>query len=148
MNIIIGRILSIIWGFATGTALSTGIVAFITIIGVIPRLAAKPKIRSHYLALGTAAALGITTGTIFYTWEIYIPVPNILIGIFALAFGMFVGCLAVALAEVLDIIPNMKNRLKLKKGIHLIILFFAIGKLVGALYYWLYPGFLSAILSK
>lgn len=145
MNLILGRILSMIWGFAAGTVLSTGIVSFISMIGIIPRLASKPKIRSHYLAMGTAASLGIMVGTLFYIWEIYIPIPHLIIGIFALAFGMFVGCLAVALTEILDVIPIMESRLKLKKGLHLLLIAFAIGKLVGSLYYWLYPGFLNGL---
>lgn len=143
MKLVIARILSIIWGAGAGAVIGTAIVSFLSMIGVIPRLATKPKIRSHYLALGTAASLGITVGTILYIWEVYLPIPNVIIGLFALSFGMFVGCLAVALAEVLDVIPIMKRRLKLKKGIHLIILMLALGKLVGALYYWVYPGFLS-----
>ncbi|MEG2197157.1 MAG: stage V sporulation protein AB [Cellulosilyticaceae bacterium] len=143
MKLVIARILSIIWGAGTGVVFGTAIVSFLSMIGVIPRLATKPKIRSHYLALGTAASLGITVGTILYIWEVYLPLPNIIIGLFALAFGMFVGCLAVAIAEVLDVIPIMKRRFKLKKGVHLIILMLALGKLVGALYYWVYPGFLS-----
>lgn len=145
MNVIVGRILSIVWGLGTGVVLSTGIVSFISMIGIIPRLLSEPKIRSHYLAAGTAASLGIVVGTIFYTWEIYIPIPNIFIAVFALAFGMFIGCLAVALAEILDVIPVMQRRLKLKKGLHLLIIALSIGKLVGALYYWLYPGFLSGL---
>ncbi|MEG0014164.1 MAG: stage V sporulation protein AB [Cellulosilyticaceae bacterium] len=143
MKLVIARILSIIWGAGTGVVFGTAIVSFLSMIGVIPRLATKPKIRSHYLALGTAASLGITVGTILYIWEVYLPLPSIIIGLFALAFGMFVGCLAVAIAEVLDVIPIMKRRFKLKKGVHLIILMLALGKLVGALYYWVYPGFLS-----
>lgn len=143
MKWIITRILSIIWGAGTGAVLGTAILSFLIMIGVIPRLATKPKIRSHYLAIGTAASLGITVGTIFYMWEIYLPLPAVVIGMFSLAFGMFVGCLVVALAEVLDVIPIMKRRLNLKKGVHLIILMLAFGKLVGALYYWVYPGFLS-----
>lgn len=143
MNLVIGRALSILWGLGAGGVLGTGIVSFISMIGVIPRLATKPKIRSHYLVLGSAATLGISTGTILYTWEIYLPIPSIVMAVFAVAFGMFVGCLAVALTEVLDVIPIMKRRLKLKKGLHLIVLVLALGKLVGALYYWLYPGFLS-----
>lgn len=145
MNLVIGRILSIIWGLGAGTVLGTGIVSFISMIGVIPRLLSQPKIRSHYLAAGTAASLGIIVGTIFYTCEVYLPIPNILIGIFSLGYGMFIGCLAIALTEVLDVIPIMQRRLKLKKGLHLIIVVLSIGKLVGTLYYWLYPGFLSGL---
>ncbi|MGL6174128.1 MAG: stage V sporulation protein AB [Cellulosilyticaceae bacterium] len=145
MNIIVGRVLSMVWGFGAGVVLSTGIVSFISMIGIIPRLLSEPKIRSHYLAAGTAASLGIITGTIFYTWNIYIPIPNVLIGIFSVAYGMFIGCLAVALTEVLDVLPIMQRRLKLKKGLHLIIIALSMGKLVGTLYYWLYPGFLSGL---
>lgn len=131
----------ILWGFSTGLIISTGILSFINAIGVIPRFATKAKVTMHYFALANASLLGVVVGTIFYIWDVYFPLPKILIALFGLAFGMFVGCLAVALAEILNVIPISKSRLKLKRGVYIMILAFAIGKMVGTLFYYLYPGF-------
>lgn len=58
----------------------------------------------------------------------------IVIGIFA---GIFVGCLAIALAEVLDGIPIFARRIKLKMGLDIAIFSVAIGKLTGSLIYFI-----------
>lgn len=141
MKKIITSALSIVFGFSSGVILATGILAFITAIGIIPRLTEKTGTRTHYLAVGTASVLGITAGSLFTLWDIHLYIPNFLIGLFSLFMGMFIGCLAVALAEVLNVMPIAKKRMRLKKGIWLMIVFFSLGKMVGSLYYWFYPGF-------
>lgn len=140
MNLFWGAV-CIVWGFASGIIISTGVVSFINAIGIIPRLAMKAKITTHYLALANASLLGVIVGTIFYIWDVYLPLPKVIIALFALAIGLFVGCLAVAVAEVLNVIPIMENRLGLKRGMYIMILSFAVGKMIGSLFYYLYPGF-------
>ena len=57
-----------------------------------------------------------------------------LFGIFA---GMFIGCLALAIAEMLDSIPIFTRRISFRHGIGLVILSMAVGKLCGSLlYFW------------
>ncbi|WP_418903321.1 stage V sporulation protein AB [Zhenhengia yiwuensis] len=46
-----------------------------------------------------------------------------------------------AIAEILDVIPISKSRLKLKRGAYMAVLAFAFGKMIGTLFYYLYPGF-------
>lgn len=131
----------ILWGFASGLIISTGILSFINAIGIIPRVSTKLKVTTHYFALANASLLGVVIGTIFYIWDIYVPLPKVVIALFSLALGVFIGCLAVALAEILNVIPITKSRLKLKRGVYLLILSFGIGKMIGTLFYYLYPGF-------
>lgn len=50
--------------------------------------------------------------------------------------GMFVGCLALAIAEMLDSIPIFARRISFRHGLGLVILTMAIGKLVGSLFYF------------
>lgn len=135
--------ISILWGFASGIVISTGILAFINAIGVIPRLTTKCKVTTHYYAVANASLLGIMAGTIFYLWDDYIclSLPKFLVAFFGLVFGIFIGCLAMALAEILNVMPITKSRLKLKRGMYILVLAFAIGKMVGTLFYYLYPGF-------
>ena len=55
-------------------------------------------------------------------------------GVFA---GMFIGCLALAIAEMLDSIPIFARRIGFRHGIGLAVFSVAIGKLVGTLlYFW------------
>ncbi len=141
---IFSKFLCILWGFSSGIIISTGVVSFITIIGIIPRLAQKARIEEHYFAMGNSATLGIIFGTFCVFWNLSFPLYSWLIAIFSFAIGIFVGCLAAAVAEVLNVFPVFARRLKLSEGMLIFMLAFAIGKLVGGLYFWLYPGFIFA----
>ena len=56
--------------------------------------------------------------------------------IFGLFAGMFIGCLALAIAEMLDSIPIFTRRISFRHGIGLAILTMAAGKLCGSLFYF------------
>ena len=65
----------------------------------------------------------------------------VLIGGYALCTGIFVGVLAMALTEVLNVLPILLRRTRLTKGLPWLILAFALGKVVGSLVYFLIDGF-------
>lgn len=54
----------------------------------------------------------------------------VIVGLF---WGLYVGCLAMAIAETLDVIPYFINKSKLKMGISAIIIAIALGKGCGTL---------------
>lgn len=143
MKNLITSFLSILFGFGTGLAIAGGIIAFITIIGVIPMLATQTRTIKYSRWYDHAIMIGAITGGIFSIWKPFIPISPLLIVIFGFSFGIFVGVLIIALAEVLDIFPIINRRIKVKKGISIIILALAAGKLIGSLYYWLYPIFIQ-----
>lgn len=132
-------ILSIIWGLGSGVIVAGGIAAFITIIGIIPLMAHRTQTAHHGICYESAIMLGVFIGSILSIWPIYIPIGQVLTIIISLAFGTFVGVLVIALAEVLDVFPITDRRIKIKKGISLFVIALALGKLVGSLYFWLYP---------
>ena len=57
-------------------------------------------------------------------------------GLYGLSAGMFVGCIAVALAEILNTFPILFRRAKLKVGLQWVMWTMAVGKTCGALYYF------------
>ncbi len=61
----------------------------------------------------------------------YILIP---IGLF---FGIYVGLLAAALAEVLNVIPVLVNRLNIKEYVYYCILSTALGKVLGSVFDWI-----------
>ena len=134
-------ILSIIWGIGSGVIISGGIIAFITMIGIVPLMAHRTQTVKHSIWYSSAIMLGIFLGSILSMWHITIPTTNLLIAVIGLSFGIFVGVLIIALAEVLDVFPITDRRIKIKKGIGLFVIALALGKLIGSLYYWLYPIF-------
>ena len=61
---------------------------------------------------------------------------NGLLCIFGLGAGMFIGCLALAIAEILDSIPILSRRIGFRHGIGLAVISMALGKLVGSFLYF------------
>lgn len=141
MPTLLANILCIIWGLGSGVIIAGGLIAFITIIGIIPLMAHRTNTSTHHICYGSAIMAGTFLGSILSMWDIYIPLSNWIIAIAGLTFGIFVGVLIIALAEVLDVFPITDRRIKLKKGVCLFVYALAIGKLIGSLYYWLYPIF-------
>lgn len=145
MGNIFTAILSIIWGMSSGFIISGGVVAFISIIGAIPIMATRTKTERCVMRYETAIMIGSVLGSILYIWQPYMPLPKVFIIILSFSYGVFIGVLIIALAEVLDVFPILNSRIKIKKGIYLIAIALALGKLVGSLYYWLYPVFTKVI---
>ena len=65
---------------------------------------------------------------------------GILLGLevfFGLFAGIFVGCLALAIAEMLDTIPVFARRIRFRHGLGIAVLFVAAGKAAGSLFYFI-----------
>ena len=56
--------------------------------------------------------------------------------VFGLFAGMFIGCLALAIAEMLDSIPIFARRISFRHGLGGAILGMAAGKICGSLFYF------------
>ena len=68
--------------------------------------------------------------------EVYPYIAVAILIIYGLFAGIFVGCLALAIAEMLDSIPIFSRRMKFRHGVGVVILCMAIGKTVGSLIYF------------
>lgn len=61
---------------------------------------------------------------------------HILIAVYGICAGIFVGCISVALAEILNTFPILFKRLHIKRGLQWVMLMMAFGKFAGALFYF------------
>ena len=125
-------------GLICGAATAAGTFSLINSVGVVPRMSVKSSTAIHVTAYENAIIAGGITGNILSVF-FDIPIrPGMWIlaagGIFA---GIFVGCLAAALAEVLQVWPVIFRRIGLKKGLNAGMFCFAMGKLAGSLYFFL-----------
>ena len=128
-------------GLSSGIAVAGGIFAFITITGVVTRLAARTKTVKHVMMYEDAVVLGGSAGNLITLFgsgllgRLPEPVMHMLLepvfGIFA---GIFVGCLSMALAEVVQVIPVFVRRIRLIYGLVYVVICFALGKVAGTLY--------------
>ena len=121
-------------GVSSGILVSAGLFAFISMIGLIPRLASRTHTAKYIVSYEKAVIWGGTIGCIIYLFDIVIPLGVIGNVLYGLGAGMFVGCLAVALAEILNTFPIFALRVSLKKGMPYIALALALGKMAGSIY--------------
>lgn len=125
-------------GLVSGVAIAAGTFAFIMIVGVVPRLVGKCHRAAGTLIFENAIVLGATLGCV---WSIFpnVPIPFswMTLVLFGLSAGIFVGCMALALAEILDTYPILFRRFHIKQGLFWIILSVALGKMSGSLYYFI-----------
>lgn len=121
-------------GIMFGAAVAAGLFAFIATVGVVTRLAAGTKTAKRLMLYETIAIIAVTlaNGVDLFHWTIPdVWGTRIICGLFS---GIFVGCLAAALAEVVNVFPVMTRRLRLTKGMPYLVLAFALGKGLGAWY--------------
>ena len=134
-----------IFGFTAGIAVATGVFAFILVIGVVPRMIAKTQMADKTRMQETVISISVVTmGFLSVSpWlALYkAPVPSILaqglLLLYGLGAGIFVGCVAAALAEIVKTLPIMFRRARLKKGLCYVLWAMALGKVAGSFFYFL-----------
>ena len=134
-------LLSVLLGFSSGLIVAGGIFAFIAVIGVVPRLAQKTRTKQHIRLYEDMILLGGFFGSMTLFLDFHFPIGTIFAMVFALATGVFVGVLAVSLAEVLNVVPVFMRRVRLSFGLPILIAALAFGKVAGALLYFFVPDF-------
>lgn len=125
-------------GLTAGAAVAGGTFAFLIMLNIIPRMIGKSKTAGRIYLYENMIVLGGIGGnllSVFLTMRI--PLGHIFLGVYGICAGFFVGCVAVALAEILKTFPVIFRRLKVKTGLWVILLFMAFGKMAGALFYFI-----------
>ncbi|MCL2704311.1 MAG: stage V sporulation protein AB [Defluviitaleaceae bacterium] len=133
----------IITGLCAGLVVSGAVFAFIAVVGIIPRLAHKSGTQRYIKFYEECIIAGGIFGAGSLAFNYKIPIGmlgNIITG---LTYGVFLGCLAVCLAEILNVLPVLGRRAGLQKGLGFFIIALAAGKAAGALIYFIVPGFIK-----
>lgn len=131
---LIKTVILVFLGLIAGISVAAGVFAFITMTGVVTRLASRTGTARHLYAFETIVLLGGTFGNVFLMFDWKITMGVVGIAVFGIFSGVFVGCLAMALAEILDVIPVFAKRAHLIEGIQFVVLSLALGKGAGALF--------------
>lgn len=143
---ILQKIFIAIISASAGFAVSGGVFTTLIVIGLMPRFAGKTHTASHIFFYEEMVVIGAIFGTIFsvfypffqfYKWiGNYIFLGQLFLCLYGFFAGIFVGCLALAIAEMLNSIPIFARRTKFRHGIGVVILFMALGKSVGSFIYF------------
>lgn len=141
----------LIWimGISFGIMVSAGVFTVLFVVGLIPRFAGRTNTARCEIFYEECIVVGSIIAGLLSVFPISGSVGQfmthvsfkgaalnailIIIGIFA---GIFVGCLSIALAEVLDGIPIFARRIRLKMGLSIVVLSVAFGKIAGSLIYF------------
>lgn len=125
-------------GLAGGLAVGSGFVAFLTVLGIIPRLTQLTKTMKMIRFYEWAVVIGAILGGLATLWDysfffsIYLLIP------IGLAMGIFVGMLAAALTEVLNVLPILAKRIGIERKIIFLLMAIVFGKIFGSLFQWIY----------
>ncbi|MCM1123909.1 MAG: stage V sporulation protein AB [Eubacterium sp.] len=145
-------------GISSGLIVSAGVFTVLISVGLIPRFAGKMHVARKIFVLEEMVVFGTLFGGFFSVfgdwgmigefvrrhrlfgeratdgvWNLIGTMFLLLFGVFA---GIFVGCLALAIAEMLNTIPVFARRIGFRHGLGIAILAVALGKLVGSLIYF------------
>lgn len=129
-------------GLCSGVGIAAGTFAFLLVLRVIPRLLQKAKLEHKVVYIENIVVRGILFGTILslFSWKkklLFALLGRSLLTIFGFCAGIFVGCLAVALAEILDVFPIFFRRLHIRESFGPTLIFvMAIGKMLGSLFFF------------
>lgn len=134
MSEIFRTILYCFAGLSFGIAVAGGLFAFITTIGVVTRLAAGTKTAKYVMLYESVTVFGVTIFNVFDLFHLEFSCGTLCRGAYGVFSGIFVGCLAAALAEVVRVLPVFAKRIKLRVGMSLIVVAFALGKGLGSWY--------------
>ncbi|HBN55202.1 MAG TPA: stage V sporulation protein AB [Lachnospiraceae bacterium] len=125
-------------GISSGFAVAGGMFALLIALGIISRFAGKTHTAKYIFYYEDAAAIGGILGNLISIYEFPVPVGMVGVVSYGLFAGVFTGAWAMALTEIVDVIPIFSRRIRLKTGMPWIILSMALGRAVGAFIYAYY----------
>ncbi len=147
-------LLLIFVGASYGLLSAAGVFTVFVAVGLVPRFAGKTHTAKYILLYEEMVVFGTLVGSGLSIFPEYFQVGaflqrhfglyqvvwdrlgELLQGIIGVSGGMFVGCLALAIAEMLDSIPIFTRRISFRHGIGLAVLGIALGKLSGSIFYF------------
>lgn len=135
---LVKQIIMALIGLSAGGIVAGGLFGFIVSLGVVSDFADRTGTANQIGLYEDAVALGGIIGNLVLLSEVPLTVISPLLGVFGILSGVFAGCWALALAEVLNVFPIFLRRINVTKGIGFIILGIAAGKVVGALVYFFF----------
>jgi len=152
---ILNKVLLLFLGATYGFLSAAGVFTVLLAVGLVPRFAGRTHTADHVFLYEEMVIWGGVTGCFVSVFEQitapalflqehfadYLEIWRIagcflatLVGFFS---GIFTGCLAMAIAEMLDSLPIFSRRISLHKGVCVVITSMALGKLAGSLFYFI-----------
>ena len=135
---LVKQIIMALIGLSAGSIVAGGLFGFVVSLGIVSDFADRTGTADRIGLYEDAVAVGGILGNLVLLYDIPLTAISPLMGVFGIFSGVFVGCWALALAEVLNVFPIFLRRINVTKGIGFVILGIAIGKVLGALVYFFF----------
>ncbi|MFU1794775.1 stage V sporulation protein AB [Paenibacillus azoreducens] len=136
MSLVFGWFVQILLGIAGGIAIGGGVIALFIVLDMIPRLAQLTRSYHQVHWYEGAMVAGSLLGTVFDFWNWTLSLGSwagFVVGLFN---GIFVGLLAAALTEVLNVLPILAKRLNMIHYLFGLMMAMVTGKIAGSLFDW------------
>ncbi|WP_427339039.1 stage V sporulation protein AB [Caloranaerobacter sp. DY30410] len=124
-------------GFSGGIVIGSAFIAVIVLLNIIPRLAQMSHTEKFINIYEKVMILSVVLITLLDFFDVTLRISEIYLVPIGLIMGIFIGILAAALAEVIDVVAVFERRVKIKDYIIYILIAIAFGKTVGSLIQWL-----------
>ncbi len=138
-----------------GLLAAAGVFTVLVAVGLVPRFAGKTHTGKKVILYEEMVIAGTIIGSFVSVFEknsqigrwvlsqgvseeLWHGVGGLLLVVFGVFAGMFVGCLALAIAEMLDSIPIFTRRIGFRHGIGVAVCAIASGKICGSLLYFIF----------
>lgn len=123
--------------FGGGITVGSAAAAFIAILEIVPRLVQISSTNDQIKTYQYVVVTGFVLFTVIYFSDFHLNLSKYMTMPIGFIYGVFTGMLSSALAEVLNVIPVLAKKFKLKNRISYIVYTLLAGKVAGAFYYWL-----------
>lgn len=152
---ILRKLFLLFLGGTYGFLSAAGVITVLLAIGLVPRFAGRTHTANRVYLYEEMVIWGTIVGCFVSVFEdlcglgawLQNSMPQYLsvwqntgrtfLVVAGLCCGMFIGCLSLAIAEMLDSIPIFTRRISFHVGLQYAIFSMALGKLVGALFYFM-----------
>ncbi len=142
---ILRYIILVIIGISSGTLVAGGVAALLTSVGVVTRVAYHTGTSKKIVHYENCIIAGSIIGNAVVIYEPRMNLQSVtpvvwipLITLLGICMGIFVGCLAMSLAEALDVSSISFRRLEISHYLWMVILAVAIGKFAGNILYFFF----------
>ena len=132
------NILLMVIALGGGVTAGSAAAAFIALLEVIPRLMQISDTRDYIKLYQGVLTFGFALFTLIYFTDLHLNLSKYVAIPTGFLYGVFIGIFSSALAEVLNVIPVLSKKLKLRDHLIYVIYTLMAGKVIGSIFYWVY----------
>ena len=130
------QVLMAVTGLSAGVGVAGGLFALMIALGLVSEFADQTHTARYIFWYEDAISVGAILGNAISVYQIVLPLGQVGAGVFGLFSGVFVGTWAMALTEIVNIVPIFTRRMDLRRGLGLMIASMAAGRTVGSFLYY------------